>query len=292
MAYRSNIKDFMNTIGESDFVLMLISDEFLKSDWCMYEVTELLNTHAFHDKILPVVLDNANPIFKLTGRLPYYEYWTNLVEEHNRLIAKYSNDDLIEVIRRYKNVVNYLGDFFTNITKLNLLSIQALKQQNYRPILDLVSFDDKSLLEEVLAIWQTTDPEEREIALDDFGAKYPANQYYYFSKAFFESEQKKFKKSKKSYEEVLRINPDYADAHNNSGLLLADNFQDYEGAKTQYLDALRINPEYADAHNNLAVLYENNLNDSDKAKKHYLIATQLDPTLINKEIDAYFGIER
>jgi hypothetical protein len=55
--------------GKSNFVLMIISDEFLRSDKCMYEVTKLLNTHEFKKRILPVVLDNAAVYLKLLQEL-------------------------------------------------------------------------------------------------------------------------------------------------------------------------------------------------------------------------------
>ena len=271
---------------------MLISDEFLKSEWCMYEVIELLNTHRFQEKILPVVLDNANSIYKPKGRLPYYDYWTQQVEDDSQSVAKHPNADFSEVLRRSKNVVNNLDTFFRTITELNVLPIHTLKQQNYRPILDLIGVDDERLLEEMLAIWQLTDQEEREIAMEEFAEKYPKNQYYFFSKGYFEDEVKQYKKAKLSYQQAMRINPDYANAHYNLGNLLQNQFGEYDLARTHYQDALRINPDYAAAHNNLAVLFVNHLNDKDRAKKHYMKATQLNPAIIKAEVDVYFGIDR
>lgn len=37
--FRADIKEFMNRVGKSDYVLMIISDSFLKLKYCMYEVT-------------------------------------------------------------------------------------------------------------------------------------------------------------------------------------------------------------------------------------------------------------
>ena len=71
--YTESIKDFMHRIGRSDFVVMLISDEYLKSENCMYEVTELLNAHEFEKRILPVTLQNAD-IFGRLGQEKYYDH--------------------------------------------------------------------------------------------------------------------------------------------------------------------------------------------------------------------------
>ncbi len=55
------------------------------------------------------------------------------------------------------------------------------------------------------------------------------------------------------YRETLRINPDYAYAHYNLGNLLSDMGRK-EDAEAEYREALRINPNDAVAHNNLGLL--------------------------------------
>ena len=52
------------------------------------------------------------------------------------------------------------------------------------------------------------------------------------------------------YEQALRIKPDYAEAHNNLGIALAQTGK-IEDAIGQYEQALRIKPDYAEAHYNL-----------------------------------------
>ena len=54
--YGSNVRDFMDRAGTSDYVLIIISDSFLKSKYCMYEVTQLLQSPGFMKRILPVLL--------------------------------------------------------------------------------------------------------------------------------------------------------------------------------------------------------------------------------------------
>ena len=55
----------------------------------------------------------------------------------------------------------------------------------------------------------------------------------------------------KHYSEALRINPDYAPAHNNLGNALEAQGRVGE-AKKHYSHALRLRPNYAGAHYNLA----------------------------------------
>ena len=56
----------------------------------------------------------------------------------------------------------------------------------------------------------------------------------------------------KNYEKALDINPDYAEAHNNLGVIFKELGQ-LDDAVKSYKKALAINPDYAIAHNNLDI---------------------------------------
>ena len=46
----------MNTIQEHDFVLTVVSDTYLRSQACMYEVGEIIKDNYYKNKLLFVVL--------------------------------------------------------------------------------------------------------------------------------------------------------------------------------------------------------------------------------------------
>jgi len=86
---------------------------------------------------------------------------------------------------------------------------------------------------------------------------------------------KEYDEAEKEYREAIRINPNFAGAHNNLGNLLA-NLQQYDEAEKEYREAIRINPNYALAHNNLGVLLMN-LQRYDEAEKEYREAIRINP---------------
>ena len=47
LSYKSNIKEFMKKIRKSDFTILLISDSYLKSMPCMYELLEFIKDDNF-----------------------------------------------------------------------------------------------------------------------------------------------------------------------------------------------------------------------------------------------------
>ncbi|MCB7039501.1 toll/interleukin-1 receptor domain-containing protein, partial [Eggerthella sinensis] len=51
-----SIKEYMNNIVTMDFVILLISDAYLRSRNCMYEVLELMRDRKYKHKIFPAVV--------------------------------------------------------------------------------------------------------------------------------------------------------------------------------------------------------------------------------------------
>lgn len=277
LEYRTSIKEFMQQIGKSDFVLMIISDEYLKSLNCMYEVTELLNTHEFEKRILPIVIDNATKIFKPSQRTMYYDFWKQEHEEAEKNKKTHTNRDTVEHTLRCQRIYDNLPEFFQRITDLNVSSYENIKRGNYRELLKITGFKDNALLEEIMRIADVGDDEEKEIQLDLFLRKHPINEYALFSKAYLANETGHYKKAKHYYEDLIAIHPNSVGAHNNLAVLLENSFLDLKNAKVHYNAALKIDPKHAITHYNLALLHEIHFLDFEKSKLHYKAALKIDP---------------
>jgi ribosomal protein S12 methylthiotransferase accessory factor len=57
------------------------------------------------------------------------------------------------------------------------------------------------------------------------------------------------------FRKVVQLDPDFDEAHNILGVLLAE-MGEYEEALGMIKRAIHLNPDYFDAHNNLALLYK------------------------------------
>ena len=77
------------------------------------------------------------------------------------------------------------------------------------------------------------------------------------------------------YNQVLKINPNYADAHNNLGAIF-NSLGEVKKAKECYEKAIEINPNYADAYNNLGAIFKE-LEENTKAKNCFEKAIESNP---------------
>ena len=79
LGFKGNIKEFMQRIGQGHYVIVVISDKYLKSDNCMFELLEIAQHGDFYDRIFPIVLADAD-IYKPVKRLVYVKHWENEIQ--------------------------------------------------------------------------------------------------------------------------------------------------------------------------------------------------------------------
>lgn len=86
-----NITEFMKSIRQQDFVILVVSDKYLESRNCMFEILQLLkdydeNEEVFWDKV--VIFVTATGLYTSEGRAQKIKYWIDLCEETERLISR------------------------------------------------------------------------------------------------------------------------------------------------------------------------------------------------------------
>jgi len=74
LGYKGSITGFMERIGLGNCIIVVVSDKYLKSPNCMFELVEIADGKQFHDRIFPVVLADAN-IYDPIKRIEYVRYW-------------------------------------------------------------------------------------------------------------------------------------------------------------------------------------------------------------------------
>jgi two-component system, NtrC family, response regulator AtoC len=74
LPYKGSIKEFMERIGQGDCVIVVISDKYLRSPNCMFELVEIAEKQDFRNRIFPVIWKDAN-IYDPLKRIEYIKHW-------------------------------------------------------------------------------------------------------------------------------------------------------------------------------------------------------------------------
>jgi hypothetical protein len=74
LGYKGSIKEFMERIGQGNCVVVVVSEKYLHSPNCMFELVEIAENKHFHDRVFPIVLAEAN-IYEPLRRIDYVKYW-------------------------------------------------------------------------------------------------------------------------------------------------------------------------------------------------------------------------
>lgn len=142
LQYKSSVKEFMKKIRDTDYVIMIISDSFLKSSNCMYEVLELVKEDDYKSRTLQVLLPSTK-IFSPSDKFYYIEYWNNEYLNLERKIGKIELSDvdvLVKELKHIGNIKNNIGSFLEFLTDENCLDFEAIKVNDYKPLTDIIGF--------------------------------------------------------------------------------------------------------------------------------------------------------
>lgn len=138
--YSSLIK-FMDTIRDHDYVIMLISDSYLKSTNCMYEVIQFIQERNYIYRTFPIVIDNEATIFDQSKHSKYIHYWQTKYKELGDEIKTLQNTGTISLhkeLDKINKIQSNIGEFLNKIADLKCFPLDELESTNYKAILDKI----------------------------------------------------------------------------------------------------------------------------------------------------------
>ena len=122
-----SIKEYMQSISDVDYIILLISDFYLKSENCMYEVLEVMKDRNYRNKIFPAIINPA--IYRPINRANYVKYWENEFKElYNALkdISVQNLGKLNENLKRCQDISSNIAEFLDVISDMNNPDIDNL----------------------------------------------------------------------------------------------------------------------------------------------------------------------
>ena len=140
LGYRGSITEFMERIGQGNCVIVVVSDKYLRSPNCMFELVEIADNKQFHDRIFPIVLRDAN-IYDPIKRIEYIKYW----EEKRAALAeaiKTLDPANLQGIREEIDLYDHIRDKVSGLTSIlkdmNTLTPEMHQDANFSHLYDAI----------------------------------------------------------------------------------------------------------------------------------------------------------
>ena len=147
VAPREQITQFMDEIGSSEHALIVLSDKYLKSEFCMYELNKIylnssLKTDSFLKRTFFILAEDLD-IHSAQDKQRYITYWQEKTEGLSP--SSYSEISLRNIYNNYDNIISTISSLHINTTQpsdseLRELSIEIQKWLNKvnEPNLELI----------------------------------------------------------------------------------------------------------------------------------------------------------
>lgn len=281
--YKQNLRQFMQRVHESDYVLLFISKSYLQSQNCMYEALEVFEDPAFTDKILPILIDDAK-LYDPLVRLAYIEHWRVRASELDKALKRMRGSSAMAAsvtddLRQVTKIANSIDAFADAIRIMRYASWPAIKDEGYADIFKYIGYDpsERVVLEELSRIIALTDTEDQENALAFLQVEHSESVHVMFTESTIAYNEGKYKKTKRILEKLIATHPKDDLAYYNLGILLDKHLTDYEGARQAFTQAIRLNPTSSTSHGALGHLLESRFQDYVGARVCYEQAIAVNP---------------
>lgn len=139
--YGGYISRFMEEIGKGDLVIVFISDPYVRSPYCMFELTEIARNskwekQAFSNRILPVPIEFIQ-FDKAQVLTQYFEYWKQEEQHWENLVTNYPQQVGPGQFRRYQNIKTIqrnFGELSDWLSDIYQSTTEALSANNFEQI--------------------------------------------------------------------------------------------------------------------------------------------------------------
>ncbi len=145
LGFKGLIREFMEKIGKGNLVVLIISDKYLKSKNCMFELLEVEKRGEFYSRVFPVVLPDAD-IYDALGIIKYLKYWDQKIKELNARVKELDNladtRKVQEDINLYTDIRGAIDSLAAKLSNMNTLRLDIMRASNYKPLTEALQIEN------------------------------------------------------------------------------------------------------------------------------------------------------
>jgi len=136
LGYKGSISGFMERIGKGNSIIVIISDKYLRSPNCMFELVEIAEGKQFHDRVFPIVLSSAE-IYDPIKRLEYVKHWEVKLAELDRAmrgVGQANLQGIREEIDQYSRIRDKVSGLTSILKDMNTLTPEMHRDSDFSEI--------------------------------------------------------------------------------------------------------------------------------------------------------------
>lgn len=137
LGFKGMIRDFMKEIGLGHAVIIVISDKYLKSPNCMFELVEIAKNKDFYDRVFPIVLGDAD-IYNPVNRIKYIKHWEDKLKELDEAMRSVSSANLQgmrDEIDSYDEIRDNISNLTFLLKDMNTLTPEMHEGSNFSALI-------------------------------------------------------------------------------------------------------------------------------------------------------------
>ncbi len=138
IGYRGSIADFMAELGRGRAVILVLSDDYLRSPNCMRELLEVRRNADFHRRVYPVVVRGTR-FYEARERIPFVKHWEQQSRQLQADIAALDRSDHLTNIRAEHDLFNdirtAIDDLLGLLGDMNALTQDAHEQTDFADLI-------------------------------------------------------------------------------------------------------------------------------------------------------------
>lgn len=138
LGYKGLISQFMADIGRGVCVVVVISDKYLRSPYCMWELLQIYRNLQFHERICPIVLADAK-IHSVDDRIEYTEFWRKEKKRVDSRVKKLgiealSTEGTLREAEKVREISHTVDKLLTFVADMNTLNPDLLAANNFETL--------------------------------------------------------------------------------------------------------------------------------------------------------------
>jgi len=127
--YRDSIEQFMRRMGTGKCAIVILSQAYLQSKYCMFELTEIASHPEFASRVYPIVMPDA-AIFDPISRIGYIKYWEEKqagLDLAMRDVGQEYLQGIREELDLYAKIRTTIAGLMKMLADMNTLTLSSIK---------------------------------------------------------------------------------------------------------------------------------------------------------------------